>query len=525
MHAIIPEPVEFHIINESISHNLPHSLIISPHFKNIANILTSQFSLDWELNLSIRIEENPKENDNCILITQSNDSKLPNPEGYQLKINNSTYQIEALEEVGIFYGFQTLRQFLFNHLLPISKKPSFIGPDCEIVDYPRFPWRGFMLDEARYFLGKGAVKKVLDWMALLKLNRFHWHLTEDQGWRIEIKHFPKLTSIGSKRIGTPKLRNRNRGHDGIPHEGFYTQTDIKEIVAYAQERFIEIIPEIEMPGHVQALLAVYPELSCTGGPFEVSSIWGVHRDVACLGNEKVVPFFKQIIDEVVPLFPSKYLHLGGDEVPKDRWKTCPKCQAKIKEEGLTDEHHLQVEFTNTMVEYLASKGKEVICWNEVTDDRLDPRTISQFWRGDFKNIFSFLELGGKTIVSPSSKYYVDITYEHVSLNTCYNYEPVPPDIANRFSKNILGVEAEMWGEVFKNVEKMEYCSFPRVLAIAESAWAPSTQKNLDHFLQKIPAFLRILDKFYITYTPLHVANPTLWERIKNHLKPGFGHYL
>ncbi len=449
--------------------------------------------------------------------------KTLNKNQYLLLIKDNAIIIKASTNKAFFYGFQTLRQIMFQTYDPHAN--HFLVKDIKVLDSPRFQWRGFMLDEGRYFLGKMAVKKVLDWMALLKLNKFHWHLTEDQGWRIQIDRYPKLTEIGSKRNGTPLYRNINKQLDGKEHSGYYTKEDIKEIIKYATSRFIDIIPEIEMPGHAVAALAAYPQFSCTGGPFNVSNKWGIHRDVFCLGNPTTTEFLKNILLEVVDLFPFEYLHTGGDEVPKDRWSKCPKCQEAIKKGDLKDEHGLQVKFTNEIVDFLGKLGKKTIVWNELTDDRLDTRTVIQFWKGSFDSIMGFLKKGGTAVLSPSNYYYVDLRYHKTSLSKCYNYEPLPQQYIEDIGASILGIEAELWGEVFNSESKMEYCAFPRVLAIAESAWTEPKNKDFKRFISSIPVFESILKIKGINYTPLKNAEPNWFQTFKDRFKKGFGTYL
>ena len=443
-------------------------------------------------------------------------------DGYSLEILKTKINVIGFNEQAVFYGIQTFRQILFQSF--DSAAGVFKINGVLISDSPRFQWRGFMLDEARYFLGKESVKKVLDWMAFLKLNRFHWGLTNDQGWRIQIDKYPKLTEIGSKRKGTPVYRNLNKEIDGIEHGGYYTKADIKEIIEYAKARYIEIVPEIEMPGHAMAALAAYPNLSCTGEQFEVPSRWGVMKDVYCLGNPDTVPFLKDILKEVADLFPFEYIHTGGDEVPKDRWSRCEKCQARIKKENLPDEKALQIHFTNEIVLF-GFVGKKAIVWNEVADRRLDIRTTVQFWRGTFKLIEGFLEEGGSAIISHSRYYYVDVAYHRTSLNKAYKHEPLPADISKRFKKNILGVEAELWGEVFTSEAKMEACAFPRIFAIAESAWTQPEHKDLERIIKAIKSVKPVLRKWRINYTSLEEANPSLLMKLKNRRKKGFGNYL
>jgi len=525
MISIIPYPKELKILSGYIELQNFKEIVYPRALENLARYGQKIFDQDWDWNLAINL--NTQQTKNAIILKLDPKFEI---ETYSLIIKPEEIEIKGSSGSGIFYGIQSFRQILFQynleHFSKLSSNQDFTlkCPQIEIVDSPRFSWRGFMLDEGRYFLGKETVKKTLDWMAFYKLNRLHWHLTEDQGWRIEIKKYPKLTTIGASRQGTPKLRNREVGHDGKSLSGYYTQAEIKEIIAYANERYIEIIPEIEFPGHAQAALAAYPELSCTGGPFEVSTKWGVHKEVFCLGNNLTIPFMKDILTEVCALFPSKWIHLGGDEVPKDRWNACPKCQAKIQQDQLTDAHHLQITFTNEMVAFLAEKNKQTICWNEVTDDRLDKRTISQYWKGKFENIQEFLREGGRTIISPSNKYYVDVSYQFSPLDACYNFEPVPPGTSDQITKQIMGIESEMWGEVFQTEKKMEWCALPRTLAIAESAWSTPENKNFERFLDVLTSHFRILDSFHINYASLRESNPSLWQKMKKLLKIGHNYY-
>jgi hexosaminidase len=520
---LIPYPQEIIEPEARIQIKLPISLHFSSDLEPIAILMLKTLRSDWNCEfptIMTPASALSEQKDQSLVLKLDPSLKREN---YVLTITDHEITIEGGNAAGIFYGFQTLRQIFFNYFSP--GKLSNTIPCFRISDGPRFGWRGFMLDEARYFLGKDAVKKIFDWMGLLKFNRFHWHLTDDQGWRIEIPSYPKLTQIGSHRKGTPKYRNLNTSIDGVSHSGYYTQEDIRELVAYARDRFIEIIPEIEMPGHAVAALAAYPEFSCTGGPFEIDAFWGVHKDVFCPGNPQTIEFLQTILKEILPLFPAPWIHIGGDEVPKNRWKSCPKCQNRIRTEQLTDEHHLQVVFTNEMVEFLAQLGKQTIVWNEVTDSRLDPQIVTQFWRGKFESITDFLKLGGRTIVSPSREYYVDVVYQILPLKRCYTHEPVPDTIEQPLRPQILGVEAEMWGEVFKSVEKMEYCAFPRTFAIAESAWTGSEKKDYDRFLANIPFFYALWKKFGINYAPLHDADPSKWTSLKLRFTKGFGTYL
>ena len=302
---------------------------------------------------------------NRIVLVRRGDEAM-GAEGYRLEVTEKAVRIEAYQPAGLFYGVQTLRQLLPEEIEAPDKQQAPLGgwtvPSVTIEDKPRFPWRGMLLDCGRHFMDKEFVKRYVDLLAYHKMNRLHWHLTEDQGWRIEIKKYPKLTEVGAWR----------EYEDGTVYGGFYTQDDVREIVAYAKSRFVTVVPEIEMPGHSVAALAAYPEFSCTGGPFEVETQWGVHKDVYCAGNDRTFKFLEDVLEEVMTLFDSPYIHIGGDECPKDRWKQCPKCQGRIKVEGLKDEHELQSYFIKRMERFLSSKGRRLIGWDEILEGGLAP---------------------------------------------------------------------------------------------------------------------------------------------------------
>lgn len=475
-------------------------------------------------------------------------------EGYTIAVNPEKIIISANSETGCFYGIQTLRW-----LSPVKDGNAEI-PCCEILDYPRYPYRGYMLDEARYFLGIEAVKSILDWMALLKLNRFHWHLTEDQGWRIEIKKYPKLVEIGSKRESTSVYRNNwqiygRENSDGIPHEGYYTQDQVKEIIEYANARHIMIIPEIEMPGHATAALASYPEVRCTlpddippegahvfgrfldGPNIKVSSFWGVHSNLFCVSNPKTISFIQNVLQEVANLFPGPIVHIGGDEVPTTQWMCCERCQQKMEELDLDSEEQLQIRFTGEIIDYLAGLGKKTMLWNEHSDHTLAERkdhVICQYWTGTLEKVNNFIEEGGKLVMSPSSHVYIDHAYHFLPLEKIYHYEPLGFETAKSISDlaaekadagGILGVEAPMWGEVFQNLEQVEYCTFPRIFAVADIAWSPRDAKNYDRFLQRLPPALERLDAMGITHATLQQANPSKEAIDRERENPKFGTYM
>jgi hexosaminidase len=430
-------------------------------------------------------------------------------EGYRLEVQPEAVVIEAPDTAGVFYGIQTLRQLL---PIEIEERRPVSGVDwrlpCVLIeDKPRFTWRGFMLDEGRHFHGKETVLLTLGLMALQKLNVLHWHLTEDQGWRIEIKKYPKLTEVGSKRSGTSKTM-LGKQHDGIPHCGYYTQDEIREIVAYATERHITIVPEIEMPGHSLAALASYPELSCTGGPFEVATHFGIFPDIYCAGKETVFTFLQEVLDEILELFPSRYIHIGGDEAPKKRWKGCPDCQRRIREEGLKDEHALQVYFTNRIAAYLDLKGRHVMGWNEILQDGLVKGAVVQFWARGRERLLEAIRAEKRPVVmSTYLDMYLDHSYSLMPLSRAYHFEPVPAELDENDSGRILGLEFPLWSEWVPNRARLDYQTYPRLTAMAETGWTPKDRKNFKDFRCRLENLLCRLDRFGVRYAPLKEAEP------------------
>ncbi len=369
-------------------------------------------------------------------------------EGYSLAVSPEAVTVSAPETTGVFYGLQSLRQLLpveIENRHPVSGVDWRV--DCLVItDQPRFPWRGFMLDEGRHFQGRDTVLQTLDLMALQKMNVFHWHLTDDQGWRIEIRKYPRLVEVGSRRLGTRHGYTGGK-HDGVPHGGFYTQAGIREIVAYAADRHITVVPEVEMPGHSMAALAAYPDLSCTGGPFEVATHFGIFPDIYCAGKEATFTFLQDVLDEVMQLFPSRYIHIGGDEAPKQRWNKCPDCQRRIREAGLKNAHALQVYFTNRIAAYLDSHGRHAIGWNEILQDGLVESAVVQFWARGRKRLLEAIRTDHrKTIMSSFFSTYLDYPYRLIPLRRTYRYEPIPPGFDVEAALSILGVEAPLWTE-------------------------------------------------------------------------------
>lgn len=435
--------------------------------------------------LSVNLVDSESYSANTFLFIGNN---LLAEEAYIIDVTRKGVKVEASGLRGFNYAIQTL----------IQMGPQL--PCCRIEDSPRFAYRGLHLDEARHFFGKEAVKKYLDIMAFHKLNTFHWHLTDDQGWRISIMKYPELTKVGSIRNGTCIKRNYNT-NDGIPYgEGmWYSQDDIREIVAYAAERGIDVIPEIDLPGHMLAALSAYPHLGCSGGPYQVWHRWGVSDEVLCVGNEDVYTFLEDVLDEVCELFPYKYIHIGGDECPKTSWKSCLKCQALIRRLGLKDddehsaEHYLQSYVMNRVESYLAQKGKKVIGWDEILEGAPSKSATIMSWRGEAGGLKA-AELGHDVIMTPNSYCYwdyyqaTDIENEpfaiggYVPVELMYSYESYPEEMDADDMRHILGVQANMWTEYISSLEHLEYMLLPRLAALSEVQWCQPEVKDWDRFL-------------------------------------------
>lgn len=406
-------------------------------------------------------------------------------EGYHLVIGKEGINIVALKPAGIFYALETLYQCFPETV----KMPEIKVPAVRIDDKPSFSWRGLNLDCGRHFMEKEFVKRYIDLLAMHKMNVLHWHLTEDQGWRIEIKKYPKLTSVGAWR----------KQSDGSIYGGFYTQEEIKEIVKYAAERHVTVVPEIEMPGHSLAALASYPYLSCSGGPFEVEKQWGVFKDIYCAGNDSVFTFLQDVLDEVMALFPSKYIHIGGDEAPKFRWEHCEKCQKRMKDENLKNEHELQSWFIGRINSYLNSKGRKLIGWDEILEggsDKLSGVTV-QSWRG-FEGAKSAAESGNYAIVSPTSHCYFDYDVTSISLEKVYSFNPIPEGLAAEKAGRILGGEGNMWTE-YTPQPLVDSKVFPRLCALSEVLWSPAARRNWDDFTKRMKTHYQRLKLAGVTY--------------------------
>jgi hexosaminidase len=440
-------------------------------------------------------------------IQLSIDESLSTDEAYELVVKEQGIEIKGKTARAVFYGVQTLLQ-----MLPSEKKVfhGFKIPSVSISDEPQFKWRGLHFDVCRHFYPVEVVKKLIDVAASLKLNTFHWHLTEDQGWRIEIKKYPKLTEIGAWRNATvtTHMVEHPLKFDTTRYGGFYTQEQIKEVVEYAKTRFITIVPEIEMPGHAVAALAAYPEFSCTGGPFEVFTEWGITDEVYCAGKDETFAFLEDILSEVIELFPGEYFHIGGDECPKTRWNSCPDCQARIKNEKLKDAHELQSYFIKRIEKFLHSKGKKLIGWDEILEGGLPERAAVMSWRGE-KGGIEAASHGHDVVMSPNNDCYFDHyqgKYNEplaigglTTLQDVYDYQPIPKDLDEQFRKHVLGSQANVWTEYIPTSEHAEYMIFPRLCALAENLWTSENLQNYDDFIKRMDRQYQRLDLYQINY--------------------------
>jgi hexosaminidase len=433
------------------------------------------------------------------------DTSLPD-EGYRLRIEPRGVTIRG-SPAGLFYGAQSVLQ-----LAAARSGTTLILPAAEIQDQPRFSYRGLHLDTARHMFPVGFLKRYLDWMARYKLNRFHWHLTDDQGWRIEIKQYPRLAEVAALRKETlVGHAPQSTKYDGKPYGGFYTQEQIREVVAYARERFITVIPEIEMPGHSLAALAAYPELGCTAGPFETATTWGVFKDVYC-PKDATFQFLENVLTEVMELFPSRYIHIGGDEVEKDRWKESPDAQDVIRREGLKDEGELQSYFIRRMEQFIVSKGRRMIGWDEILEGGLAPDATVMSWRGEEGGVAAARQ-GHDVIMTPDTYLYFDHYQGDRSreplaiggmlpLEKVYSYNPAPSALNAEEQKHILGAQANVWTEYMADTRQVEYMLFPRLLALAEVVWSPQDSRKYSDFLKRVPPQLARLKRQGVNYRAL-----------------------
>jgi len=493
---IIPTPTEQTINNGFMEIENSPEIIIESNFNSAATLFKNAIK-----KLDLTSKKTTKNRINFSL-----NEKL-NEEEYILKINTNQITIEASTETGAIFAFQSLYQ-----LMNLNLKNGVVKLQNQVIkDSPRFKYRGMHLDVGRHMYPVTFIKKYIDGLAMLKFNNFHWHLTEDQGWRIEIEKYPELNNIGSYRDSTliGHYTDKPWQFDKTRYGGYYTKKEIKEVVRYAEGRGINVIPEIEMPGHSQAAVSSYPEFGCTGEQVGVAPLWGVFKEIYCSKNE-TFDFLEEIIDEVVELFPGKYIHIGGDEAPKTNWKACGNCQNVINREELKDEHELQSYFITRMEKYINSKGKQIIGWDEILEGGLAPNATVMSWRGISGGIEA-AKMNHEVIMTPNATCYLD-HYQakntsneplaiggYTPIEEIYNYEPIPDELDESLHKYIIGAQGNVWTEYMKTSEHVEYMVFPRIFALSEVVWAEN-KPSFEEFEKKVIDVYTILDKMDINYS-------------------------
>ncbi len=512
--SIIPQPLSLKRDDGSFVIGETTKIILSQNDKELSSVgeqLAARLRTVTGYSLELKAASGAKDQQDVIVLALDERETDLGKEGYQLRVSRKSVLIKGATSAGVFFGVQTLYQ-----LLPVevernqrTEGVAWTAPCVRIEDKPRFLWRGMHLDVGRHFFSKDSVKRYIDLLATYKMNMFHWHLTEDQGWRIEIKKYPRLTTVGAWR--------RETMDDNTPHGGFYTQDDVRDIVEYARQRFITVVPEIEMPGHSLAALTSYPELPCSGGPFKVGTEWGIIYDVYCAGNEKTFQFLEDVISEVVALFPSPFFHIGGDEVPKLRWSNCKRCQDRIKAEGLKDEHELQSYFIKRIEKILNAKGKRLVGWDEILEGGLAPNAAVMSWRGTQGGIEA-AKSGHDVVMTPTSHCYFDY-YQGVEgepkaiggflpIDTVYSYEPVPPELTPEEAQHVLGAQGNVWTEWMPHFRQVEYMALPRLCAMSEVVWSDKSKKNFEDFARRLEQHyerLALRDVNFRVPTPLGIG--------------------
>ena len=519
---IIPTPVKHQNVTGKFSLSPQTVLVLTDRAEvNSANFFNDYLQKVYGFKLRIQNKSQGVVRNAIVLSTRKFINAPDNEERYTLHVGVKQVNVEGDSYRGTFNGMQSLIQ-----LLPLKATNKQLNiPAVIIDDYPRLPYRGMHLDVSRHFFGVEYVKKYIDFIALHKLNTFHWHLTDDQGWRIEIKKYPKLTQVGAYRNGTIIGRYPGTGNDNIKYGGFYTQDEIKEVLKYAADRFITVIPEIEMPGHSSAAIAAYPYLSCfpaesTKAPVgtawsgdttgkQVQQAWGVFPDVFCAGNEETFTFLQDVLDEVRELFPSTYIHIGGDECPKDNWKRCPRCQQRIKDEKLKDEHELQSYFIQRIEKHVNSKGRRIIGWDEILEGGIAPNATVMSWRGEQGGIEAAKQ-NHDAIMTPEPYLYFNWSQtknedsvsfgRYTPIEKVYGYEPVPKELDSANTKHILGAQANLWTEYIKNTSILEYNLFPRLGALSELAWSQKANRDYSDFERRLMLQFKRYDMWKANYS-------------------------
>lgn len=512
---VIPQPQEIVLARDTTPFIIDRSTTIVYPATNEKMHRTADFLATFIKEMTgteVHVSDKEKSSNAIILAV---DSTMGHPEGYKLQITPEKVLLTGGSEAGVFYGIQTIHK-----ALPILKdgKVAAALPAGTVTDFPRFRYRGFMIDVGRHFFPVSYLKQMIDLMALHNINYFHWHLTEDQGWRIEIKKYPKLTEIGSKRDSTI-IDWETKKFDGKPHSGFYTQDEAREIVRYAADRFITVVPEIDLPGHTTAALASYPELGCTGGPYKVLCSFGVFPDVLCAGNDQTLQFTKDVLDEIMDIFPSEYIHIGGDECPKSRWEKCPKCQAKIKELGIkalpkhSKENQLQTYFMSELEKEINAHGRRMLGWDEVLEGGLTPNSTIMSWRGIQGGIEAARQ-HHDVIMTPIQRLYfsnprINKMTGFEWMNRVYDFEPVPAELTDAEKKFVIGTQGCIWTEWTADSTKMEWQILPRMAALSEIQWTLPEHKNFERFMERLPEMLKIYSSLDYGYREDVFAADTL----------------
>lgn len=494
-YTVLPEPQEITYQSGFYKFGKQPTISYSANLQAEAQLLQSYLAADFKLPATLK--ENGEKGNISLRLDPSVLSD--HPEGYTLNVQSGGIKITANSKDGIAHGIQTLRQIITQQDTKLSVQKGSIN------DYPQFSWRAFMLDEGRYFKGKKVVFALLDEMARLKMNRFHWHLTDDQGWRIEIKKYPKLTEIGAFRDSSEINHFGSNVFDGKPHGGFYTQEDIKEVIQYAADRHIQVVPEIEMPGHASAAIAAYPWIGTSGKEIKVPCRFGVQYDVYNVADPKVVQFLTDVLEEVIALFPFPVIHIGGDEVRYNQWKASPTVQKYMAQKQLKTPPELQVFFTNYISNFLASKNRRMMGWNEITGDRLHeyqdgedvqirqqlaPSAIVHFWKGENELIKRAVDKGLEVVNSNHLFTYIDYGYDTTPLEKSYSFSPVPEGFTPEQASKIIGSGCQMWGEFIPTEESMNSKIFPRIAAYAECGWTKAEKKDYQRFLNSLNPLLQ-----------------------------------
>lgn len=520
--AIIPIPVTQELLEGTFTLSNATYLDYDDHFETAASFLELYLSTGSRMRLSSRKSKNN-------YIKFIHDPTITHVEGYSLEVTQKGVVIKASDDRGAFYAVQTLRQLLDEQF----ENPNLISTYAtiqalKITDQPRFSYRGMHLDVSRHMFPVSFIKKYIDHIAMVKMNSFHWHLTDDQGWRIEIEAYPKLQEIAAYREQTlmGHFNDEPVNYDCIPYGGFYTKDEVREIVAYAQSRHVTIIPEIEMPGHASAAIAAYPELGCTNNDVQVATTWGVFENVFC-PKEETFEFLETVLTEVAALFPGKYIHLGGDEVPKKHWQESVYTQEFLKQNNLKNEDELHTYFINRMSCFANNLGKQVIGWDEVYAKNLEPNVTISSWRGE-ETAIAPAQNGYQVIMSPTSHAYFDF-YQHdgedeplaiggmLPLEKVYAFQPIPKSLNKQDQKNIIGVQANLWTEYIKTPEQVEYMLFPRILAMSEVAWSQDSLRNYNKFLDRVVQMNRRLKEQGVAYANHLYALKGTMQRSKNGL--------